>query len=287
MLSLLALLAFLGPQAAPSASAAEPADPTLTLHFGEQTRSFKRSELLKRPDISSFHVAHDPSYKNKPTDYSHVIPLRPLFEGVPLAAGATLQFDCLDGFSASLSKDRVLGTDGKTGATPYLAIEGPEEKWPTTTDGGKRPGPYYLIWKDPEKSGIGSEEWPYALAGFTVKASVEATFPQIVPDRSLPENSPVRQGFNVFVKNCFACHTLNLAGQSKMGPDLNVPLSPTEYLSEANLKKLIRNPQNLRAWPESKMAGFSEAALPQKELTEVIAYLKSMAKHKVARPAAK
>lgn len=262
-------------------AAADGGDPALVLHSGSQNLSFKRSELLKRADVTAIHVDHDPAYEGKAHDYAHAVPLRPLFSSLTIPEGALLQFECLDGFSAPLSKERLLN-DG--GSVPYLAIEAPGEKWATVSSvgGAKNPGPYYLIWKDPEKSKIGTEEWPFALAGFTIKDSLQATFPQIIPDASVAAGSPVRAGLKVFVKNCFGCHTLNLAGQSRIGPDLNVPMSPTEYLSEANLKKLIRNPQNLRSWPESKMNGFSAAVVSDGELTELIAYLKSMRKHKVA-----
>lgn len=249
-------------------------DPLLTLRSGNQVISVKRSELLKRPDVTGIHIEHDPSYGGKPRDYPHAVPLRPLFSGLNMPQGSVLQFECLDGFSAPISKERLLGSEN--GATPYLAIEAPGDQWPKA--GEKDVGPFYLIWKDPEKSSIGTEEWPFALAGFVVKDSIEATYPKIVPGPEAAENSPIRRGFRVFAKNCFACHTLNLQGQSKMGPDLNVPMSPTEYLSETNLKKLIRNPQNLRFWPESKMKGFSEQELSAKELSELIAYLKHMAK---------
>ena len=62
-----------------------------------------------------------------------------------------------------------------------------------------------------------------------------------------------------------------------MGPDLNLPMSPTEYFSAANLKKLIRNPQNLRSWPESQMVGFTSDAVSDTEISDLIAYLKWMA----------
>lgn len=267
-----ALLALVLPFAH-AVAAAEP-DPVLTLHSGNQIVEYRRSELLKRPDVTRIHVEHDPSYGEKSRDYAHAVPLRPLFARIDIPSGATLQFECLDGFSAPISKERLLNENG---AVPFLAIEAPGDDWPKA--GSKDAGPFYLIWMNPEKSRIGTEEWPFALAGFTVKASIEASYPKIVPAQDVPANSPIRRGFKVFTKNCFACHTLNLQGQSQMGPDLNVPMNPTEYFSESNLKKLIRNPQNLRHWPESKMKGFGEQEISATELSDLLTYLKHMAKH--------
>lgn len=261
-------------------------DPALTLHSGAQSVVFKRSELLKRPEVTALHIPHDPAYEGKPQDYAHAIPIRPLFESLNMPEDALLQFECLDGFSAPLSRERLL-SKAAGGATPYLAIEAPGDHWPTVSSvgGAKKTGPFYLVWKDPEKSRIGTEEWPFALAGFTVKESLAGTFPKIMPLASVPEKSPIRHGLQLFVKNCFGCHTLNLQGQSRIGPDLNVPMNPTEYLSETNLKKLIRNPQNLRSWPESKMNSFGEAVISNAELSDLVAYLKQMAKQKVPVPA--
>jgi cytochrome c1 len=76
------------------------------------------------------------------------------------------------------------------------------------------------------------------------------------------------------------CHTLNGQGTSQLGPDLNIPFNPTEYLGEKYLRQLIRNPQSLRRWPQSKMAGFSSKDLPDGELDQIVAYLRSMSGQK-------
>jgi cytochrome c1 len=72
------------------------------------------------------------------------------------------------------------------------------------------------------------------------------------------------------------CHTLNGQGTSQLGPDLNIPFNPTEYMAEKYLRQLIRDPQSLRRWPQSKMAGFSPKDLPDGELDQIVAYLRSM-----------
>ena len=98
---------------------------------------------------------------------------------------------------------------------------------------------------------------------------------------------PIRRGLTVFTANCIVCHTLNLAGDAKVGPDLNVPFSPTDYMREEFLRRQIRDPRSLRVWPDGKMPGFDTNAISERELDDLIAYLYYMAKRKVDVPAAK
>ena len=78
-----------------------------------------------------------------------------------------------------------------------------------------------------------------------------------------------------------ACHRMNGAGDSQFGPDLNIPYNPTEYFSGDFLTRYIRNPQSLRRWPQGKMPGFSVEVLSDKELAELVDYLRHMAGRKV------
>ena len=103
------------------------------------------------------------------------------------------------------------------GSIPYIAVEPPAQKWPGLKAGDpKSAGPFYLIWSDPEKSHIATEEWPFQLAGFEIQPPVRDLYPKIVPDATA--SSHVGHGFNLFVQNCFACHTMNGQGNSKDGP---------------------------------------------------------------------
>jgi mono/diheme cytochrome c family protein len=78
------------------------------------------------------------------------------------------------------------------------------------------------------------------------------------------------------------CHKLNGAGASDVGPDLNRPMNPTEYMTPTGLHALIRDPKSVRTWPEQRMSGFSPAAVSDAEIDEIIAYLKHMAGRKAA-----
>ena len=137
------------------------------------------------------------------------------------------------------------------------------------------------MWTKPQAERIGPEQWPYRLATIRKLESVAARFPAILPDPTLPADGPVRRGLAVFQATCFACHTLNGAGDATLGPDLNIPYNPTEYLRADLLRAYIRNPQSLRRWPQAKMPGFDPRALSDADLDAVLAYLRYMAAHKI------
>jgi len=61
---------------------------------------------------------------------------------------------------------------------------------------------------------------------------------------------------------------------------LNLPMNPTEYFEAKVLALLIRDPASVRIWPGLSMRGFSEAAIPDAELSDLIAYLRYMSKAK-------
>lgn len=257
-------------------------DPVFFIKTPEKTFQFQRSELLNRKDQVSITVTEDPTYPGSARTYT-AVPLVGLFIPFKLLTSGdagqeiSLFFHCLDGFSAPIPIEKVLDTD-RNHANAFLAIEEPGRKWPAvrSQEGPATAGPFYLIWKNPEASKIGAEEWPYQLSGFEVKKSLRALYPALFPDSSLPKEHPARQGFEVFLKNCFACHTLNHQGESKLGPDLNLPMNPTEYFTEKVLLQFIRNPESVRSWSGSKMKPVSKEAISDAELGALVEYLKHM-----------
>lgn len=260
---------------------AETTDPELTLQAGDQAHTFKRSELLQRHDLETLTITADPAYPGQKMVYK-AVPVTSLFDTLKIDTNAVIQFQCLDGFSAPISKERLLNKD-KNKSRAFIAIEEANKPWPAIKAGGPSAGPFYLVWPDPQPSFIGPEEWPFQLAAFTVKGTLESLYPKIFPEQKVPANSPVRRGLAVFTKNCFACHTLNLQGAAEVGPDLNIPMSPTEYFQKAALRKQIRDPQSLRHFPKSRMNAFPSTVLPEQDLDDLVSYLTYMAKHKNAK----
>jgi mono/diheme cytochrome c family protein len=67
------------------------------------------------------------------------------------------------------------------------------------------------------------------------------------------------------------CHPVNGAGTARIGPDLNLPLNPTEYFQPAALKTFLRDPASVRRWPEMRMLGFDATAMSDADLDAVVA----------------
>ncbi len=266
------------PEAPPSSAG----EPQLLIKAGKTERRFSRAELLASPLLKRITVERDPAYGNHTRVYS-AVPFASLFAGIKFDPNGTLVFSCLDGFSAPIALDRALNV-GSRAAVAYIAVESESEKWAPIKKGKPSAGPFYLVWQNPELSRVMTEEWPFQLSSFEVKPSVEVQFPHVVPAADVPAGDPIRSGYRSFLQNCFACHTMNREGTSHVGPDLNVPSNPTQYMDMRYFVKLVRNPQSLRHWPEAKMRGFSVSEISQGELYNIISYLEHMAKHKVGVP---
>lgn len=248
----------------------------LKLEFGGETRQYSTAELLARPDVRELDIPADVAYQRDMR--FRAVPLAALLEGLP--ADATLQVVALDGFAAETLAAPLLNTDAER-ARAWLAIEDPAAPWPPLSESRPSAGPFYLVWTDPGTSGIKPEQWPYQIAVMRRLAPAVERFPAMLPAADLPADSPVLRGFTVFRTHCMVCHTLNREGDARMGPDLNVPYSPTEYMQPDFLIRYIRSPQQLRHWPEAKMPPFSEQALPEADLKALLSYLSHMAARKV------
>lgn len=246
----------------------------LRIDLGRGATTWTTAQLLARADASPVAIPDDVAFGH-PMRY-RAVPLRALLPG--LRPDQHLQFVASDGFAAEIPADAILN---RQGAQAWLAIEDPAHPWPALAENRNGAGPFYLVWTDPKAAHISPEQWPYQLAAIRLLSGVEARFPAIVPQAGA--NADVHKGFAVFKRTCFACHTMNGAGDAKLGPDLNIPHNPTEYLRADLLRGFIRNPQSLRRWPEAKMLGFpTQEALSDDDLDAVLAYLRYMAKHKAA-----
>lgn len=250
-------------------------DAVFTFKKGDQKIIWKTSELAKRPDKEILRVEKDPASDNKPMEYI-AIPLHHLFKDRKIPSDGTLDIKALDGMYSVIPTPRLLNEEPSS-AIAYLAFQPKNGSWPLTKKGVSI-GPFYLIWKNPQLSNISSEEWPFMIESIEAKGSFAATYPRTVPRP--PVDPSVQNGYALFKTNCFPCHTLNKEGAAQMGPDLNVPLSPTDYFAPGYLKKYIRDPRSLRHWSKSMMPAFDNTKLKDAELDDLIAYLKHMAKNR-------
>lgn len=263
--------------------AAEAAGPELTITANGRTQTYTAEALLAHSAITTISVPQDVAYKR--TMSYRAIPMSSLLQGVP--KDDSLKFVASDGFVATLPAAPLLAT-GEDTARAYLAIEPASARWPALKSGATATaGPFYVVWLRPSLSRIAPEQWPYQVAKIEEVAPLTVRFPALLPASTVPPTDPIRRGLNVFTTNCVVCHTLNLAGDARVGPDLNVPYSPTEYLREDHFRRLVRNPQALRSWPDAKMPGFDTNAISDRDLDDLLAYFYYMAKRKVELSAAR
>ncbi|MEO8999604.1 MAG: cytochrome c [Rhodanobacter sp.] len=247
----------------------------LKIDLGRGVVTYHTEVLLHRHDVRTISVPGDVAFHR--TMHYRAVPLAALLKGIDTSDH--LQFVAGDGFAAEIPAALLLN---KQGSEAWLAIEDPAQPWPALAKDHGHAGPFYIVWTQPHAAQVNPEQWPYQLATIRKLGGVAARFPAILPDPSLPTNSAVQRGYVVFQHTCFACHTLNGEGDAKLGPDLNLPHNPTEYLRADLLRAFIRNPQSLRQWPQAKMQGFDAKALSDADLDAVLAYLRHMAGRKSA-----
>lgn len=245
----------------------------LVIELGSEVRRVDTGQLLTRADLSTIDIPLDASYHR--TMRYQAVPLKALLDG--LRPGDHLQIVALDGFTAEIDAESIL-TDN--GAQAWLAIEDPASPWPPLGDDKAGAGPFYLVWKHPQAAHISPEQWPFQIATIRRLDAVETRFPALLPDAKLSLKSPAWRGFAVFRTHCMACHTLNGAGDARLGPDLNLPHNPTEYFRADFLRAYIRDPQSMRRWPQARMPASTPATLSDADLDAVLAYLRHMAGRK-------
>jgi mono/diheme cytochrome c family protein len=265
------LFAMIGAIAGPPPGLA--AEASLTVTEDKTEHRFTTAELLARPDAKLVTVQTDLS--PRPVTY-HAVPLLPLLGDLAGKRFDTLEARATDGFVSQIPLALVArGAQG--GAVAWIAVEDPAQPWAPLPFKPGTPGPFYLIWEHPERSGVGTEQWPYQLASLTFADSPVRRWPQLALPASLPPDAPARRGQAVFLTQCLPCHRLNGGGAGEVGPDLGRPMSPTSYLTDAGLRAIIRNTRAVRTWPGQQMEVFSEDALPDADLDAVVAYLYAMA----------
>ena len=254
-------------------------EPILVFKSGDQIQRWTRAALLAQ--AQDLHIAKDSAYKRSMT--YRAVPIARLLPQV--AQYQSVQFVASDGFVANIA-----GADLAGKAQAYLAIEPADQAWPALSlDNPAKAasaGPFYLVWLNPEAGNISGEQWPYQIATISIAATLTQRYPQIIPIASASAGGNHQQamrGMQIYVKNCAVCHTMNGGGDAAIGPDLNLPLNPTEYFQEKYLRQLIRLPASVRSWKHALMPGFDEKAISAADLDDLLVYLKQM---KRQRPSA-
>lgn len=247
---------------------------TLTLSFGKDARSYTAQELLGRADVATVTIPDDVSYGREMT--YRAVPLLGLLGEDADAEFDTMSARATDGFVSQIPLQLVRG-GGDGGSVAWIAIDDPKKPWPKLPGKDVSAGPFYLVWAHPQRSGVTTEQWPFALASLTGVESPAQRWPQMAVAADVAADSPVRRGQDVFIKQCLPCHRMKGAGEGTIGPDLGQPMNPTQYMTETGLRALIRDPKSVRTWPEQQMQGFDATMLPEADLDDLIAYLTYMA----------
>lgn len=265
LLSLLVALLAVAP-----ARAAE----SLTLAFGDKQQSFTASELLARSDAATIEIPDDVSYK-RAMRYRAV----PLLALIGDADGKldTLEARAGDGFVSQIPRELVEKA-AHGGSIAWVAVENPQDPWPPLPGKDVSAGPFYIVWQHPERSGVGSELWPYQTVAISGVESPAHRWPQMKVADDLAAEHPARRGQDVFTTQCMPCHRIKEAGVGELGPDLGQPMNPTQYFTREGLRALIRNPKAVRTWPGQIMPAFDTKKLSDADLDAVIAYLGQMAR---------
>ena len=245
---------------------------SLSIQVNEKTKIYHSYPLLKSDDIEKVTLKNIPIYPNIEITYK-AIKLATLLNDFKIPYEGHLALHALDGYVAHFPLKKLLN---RKNATAYIAIEDPSNKWPNLKLKEGTAGPYFLIWKSHGKNNLNQEDWTYKISKIELSDSLDKLFSKIVPKVKM-SNKAIWNGFAVFKHNCIVCHKINEQGHSDVGPDLNVPHSPTEYFKIAYLKKYIRSPKSLRKWKNSQMLNFPENELSNKDLNDLISYLEHMA----------
>jgi mono/diheme cytochrome c family protein len=258
-----------------TAATSAAAEAVLTLTFGAEGRRYTAAELLARPDAASVTIPEDATYRRQMT--YRAVPLLDLIGEAALKSADTVESRASDGFVSQIPAGLIAkGASG--GSVAWVAVEDPAALWPDIPGMQTSGGPFYLVWEHPERSGIATEQWPFALVALTAVENPVLRWPQLAVDPALPKNAPEHIGQASFIRNCLPCHRLEGAGEGEIGPDLGQPMNVTDYMTAKGLRALIRDPKSVRTWPGQQMVGFDATQIPDAELDALIAFLKLKAR---------
>jgi hypothetical protein len=228
--------------------------------------------LLIRPDARTITIPADVSYRRAMT--YRAVPLIALIGDVGKLGFTTIEARAKDGFVSQIPVSLIMQGVGRLrrvdrdrraeGAVAEPAGQASER------------GPFYLVWENPERSSVGSEQWPYALAGLTGVDDPVRRWPQLAVD--LPCER--RQGTSwagIVHQELHSLPSPQRRGRKRDRPDLGKPMNVMTYMTAVGLHALIRDPKSVRTWPEQQMLGFGPE-IPDAEIDALIAFLAYSAK---------
>jgi len=190
-----------------------------------------------------------------------------------------IRFVCRDGYESTIAVRRIL--DHRA----FLAFDRPDDagftilKYEEGTRKRVELSPFYVIWENIDDARIRIESdygWPYQVVRVEL-GSLRSSSVEMTPPPGAATN--VLMGFEAFVAHCSQCHAINGHGGA-VGPELNYPANPTEYMTDEWLRKWIDDPTSMRLSPRMPTLN---PDLPDRArvIDEIVAYLEAMAQHKI------
>lgn len=188
-------------------------------------------------------------------------------------------FKCRDGYEPTIPVRRILdhraflaiARAGDVGFTILKDEEGTTKRIELS--------PFYVVWENMDNARVRNEGdygWPYQVVQIDL-VSFRSRFGEMAPPPKAAAD--VLAGFDAFVAHCSKCHTINGQGGA-IGPELNYPANPTEYMNPEWLRKWIDDPRSMRRAPRMPPLN---PGLPDRAqiIDEIVAYLDAMASRKI------
>ena len=174
-------------------------------------------------------------------------------------------FIASDGYRAVGAPEKLIEPGG------YLAFADLDVQtgWEAISRKQADPGPFYMVWLGEAQSTANAYPWPWQLAGISV-VDFRAQYPNVYLQGTAPD-SPAMRGYTMFRDRCVRCHAMNRQG-GMVGPDLNAPMSITEYRSPMMIREFIRHPSRYRY---SHMPDHGD--LSEQNLDDLIEYFRHQA----------
>lgn len=264
-------------------SSSSSAKTILTVETPDAVKKFTRPTLIKM-NVINIKINNSRAYLNTVIDYD-AVKLCEILKPFHIQASDTVELISSDNFSALVPAKYIMNCTDKT-SVAYLAIENPNKPWPKLKynnpdqnhpDDGTA-GPLSVIWEHPEKSYISNEYWAWKLVKIKTHHTLNNRDYMSAPKT---KDTHILNGYQAYISRCAGCHTINNVGNGKIGPDLNIPKNATEiFNSDAQLKQFVRDPQSVRPKANDRMSGTNEQFLLNKDLDDLINYLRYMTKHK-------
>lgn len=249
-----------------TAAVAAPKKDSLSVYLPDIKASLPEAQTVEVKDDPVFFKAK--SYKAIPLQ-KVLDQFLPAYKSLNLKE-TQIVFECEDGYNPSMSLEKILNKKAYLAISDVDAPKGQDWVNPKKGDHEMKIAPFYVVYTDVPAKDV-TFKWPYNL----VKISLSAASKELAVLFPKDDDTQVK-GFELFKVNCLTCHSLNKVG-GKMGPELNYPKSVTEYWQVDQIKQFVKAPTSFRN--ECKMPAVTH--LTDKELDEIVNYLKYMAKHKV------